>query len=147
MTNCVSRWTSTVWMREIKNATSADQPEQPPLSLGSCLSTRRLSPRKKQDCADSSRQQHYSRASLGNAISLIALISLISLIALIASSLADTRQDRENQNGGYQSTSLANAVTRLGIHHVIPIFECFLKTKGWKWNQFASSYSFYGRER
>jgi hypothetical protein len=83
-------------MREIKNATSADQPEQPPLSLGSCLSTRRLSPRKKQDCADSSRQQHYSRASLGNAISLI--IAALIIAALI---IASIRQDGENQSGGY----------------------------------------------
>jgi len=64
------------------------------LSLGTRLSARRLSPRKKQDCADSSRQQNYSRASLGNVITLIVII--VALIVLLG-----IRQDGENQSGAY----------------------------------------------
>jgi hypothetical protein len=85
-------------MREIQNADSLISRSNT-LSLGTCLSARRLSPREKQDCADSSRQQHYSRASLGNVISLIVIIAALIVAAL--SILADTRQDGKNQSGGY----------------------------------------------
>ncbi len=53
------------------------------LSLGIYLSARRLSPRKKQDCADSSRQQHYSRASLGHCMNAAIVATLIVIVATL----------------------------------------------------------------
>ncbi len=57
------------------------------LSLGIYLSARRLSPRKKQDCADSSRQQHYSRASLGHCMNATLIVIVATLIVIVAAGI------------------------------------------------------------